>query len=76
MLDETVQQHDMLNYLTQVLIDHDTPAGFESIIGARDKLLRLGRKDTEDSLSSDREGMGCHVVAPVRYQVTEYFQIY
>ena len=66
----------MLNYLAQVLIDHDTPAGFESITGARDKLLRLGRKETEDPLPSDREGMGCHVVAPVCYQVSKYFQTY
>lgn len=53
----------------QVLIDHDSPAGFESIADARDYLLRMGRKEFDDP-SVEHDGLtGCHVVAPVSYML-------
>ncbi|THH04971.1 hypothetical protein EW145_g5134 [Phellinidium pouzarii] len=45
-----------------VLIDHDSTAGFESIAGAREHLLRMGRKELEEPAT--RANTGCHVVAP------------
>ena len=51
-----------------VLIDHDNQVGFECIAEARNKLLRLGRKEVEDPSMKNRADIGCHVVAPVRCQ--------
>lgn len=58
-----------INTLTQVIIDHKTPAGFESVAQARQFLLNMGAKEVEDSETVDWDIRGCHVVAPVRPRV-------
>ncbi|TFK77519.1 Rsm22-domain-containing protein [Pluteus cervinus] len=45
-----------------VLIDHNTPAGFEAIAQAREYLLKLGRAEPEGS--EEVQIRGSHVVAP------------
>ncbi|EJD03728.1 Rsm22-domain-containing protein [Fomitiporia mediterranea MF3/22] len=47
-----------------VLIDHDTSTGFTSIIEARDQLLRMGKRELQDSEIQGDPMTGCHVVAP------------
>ncbi|KAH8119963.1 Rsm22-domain-containing protein [Phellopilus nigrolimitatus] len=47
-----------------VLIDHDSSSGFESIVEAREYLLRMGKRELEDPATQDRADLGCHVVAP------------
>lgn len=52
---------------TIVLIDHNSAAGFEAIAGAREYLLKLGRKELEDpdSRGSNTSSlMGSYVIAP------------
>ncbi|KAF9075038.1 mitochondrial small ribosomal subunit Rsm22-domain-containing protein [Rhodocollybia butyracea] len=49
---------------TIVLIDHNTSAGFENIAEARQVLLKMGRKETEDPTTEDWPIKGSHVVAP------------
>ena len=49
----------------QILIDHSSTAGFESIAEAREVLLRMGRKELEDPETADWPIKGAHVVAPV-----------
>lgn len=49
----------------QILIDHDSPSGFESIAESREYLLRMGRKEFEDTSVECQDHTGCHVVAPV-----------
>ena len=53
------------NILTQVIIDHKTPAGFECVARARQFLLDMGAKEVEDPETADWDIRGCHVVAPV-----------
>jgi ribosomal protein RSM22 (predicted rRNA methylase) len=53
----------------QVIIDHKTPAGFESIAQARRFLLNMGAKEMEDPETADWDIRGCHVVAPVSTQL-------
>lgn len=53
------------NALTQVIIDHKTPAGFECVARARQFLLDMGAKEVEDPETADWDIRGCHVVAPV-----------
>jgi ribosomal protein RSM22 (predicted rRNA methylase) len=54
-------------YLTelQVLIDHNTTAGFECIAEAREYLLKVGRKEVEDPEAANWPIRGSHAVAPV-----------
>ncbi|KAF8347029.1 mitochondrial small ribosomal subunit Rsm22-domain-containing protein [Amanita rubescens] len=50
-----------------VLIDHKTSGGFEAIAEAREYLLKLGKKDLEDSQDHDETDSvvkGSHVIAP------------
>ncbi|TDL28180.1 Rsm22-domain-containing protein [Rickenella mellea] len=47
-----------------ILIDHDSPSGFESIANARDYLLRMGKREFDDPLMGSMDHVGCHVVAP------------
>ncbi|KAL0577279.1 37S ribosomal protein S22 [Marasmius crinis-equi] len=49
---------------TLVLIDHNTKVGFESIAEARQVLLNMGRKETQDPETADWPIRGSHVVAP------------
>ena len=49
----------------QVLIDHNSTAGFECIAKAREYLLNVGRKESEDPATDQRDVRGSHVVAPV-----------
>lgn len=49
---------------TIVIIDHKTPAGFESVAKARQFLLDMGAKEMEDPETAEWETRGCHVVAP------------
>ena len=51
--------------LWQVLIDHNTMSGFESIAEAREQLLKLGRKELGDPEWDGSSTRGSHVVAPV-----------
>ena len=55
------------------MIDHDSPTGFESIAEAREHILRMGRKETEDTSIPVGQVNGCHVVAPVRLFAFESF---
>ncbi|KIK70481.1 hypothetical protein GYMLUDRAFT_32504 [Collybiopsis luxurians FD-317 M1] len=48
---------------TVILIDHNTPSGFENIAEARELLLKMGRKEIEDP-STQWPIRGSHVVAP------------
>lgn len=50
---------------SQVLIDHNTPAGFGAIAEAREFLLSMGRKEFEDPEAEAWPVRGAHVVAPV-----------
>ncbi|KAG5634781.1 hypothetical protein H0H81_000796 [Sphagnurus paluster] len=47
-----------------VIIDHNTPAGFEAIAEAREFLLNMGRKEFEDTEADGWPIRGSHVVAP------------
>ncbi|PSS29720.1 hypothetical protein PHLCEN_2v2868 [Hermanssonia centrifuga] len=47
-----------------VLIDHNTTAGFENIAEARETLLRMGKKESQDPETVDWPIRGSHVVAP------------
>jgi hypothetical protein len=49
----------------QVLIDHSTSNGFESIAEAREVLLKMGRKELTDPATKDEPVRGSHVIAPV-----------
>ncbi|KAF8841935.1 hypothetical protein BDN67DRAFT_966448 [Paxillus ammoniavirescens] len=49
---------------TIILIDHNSPAGFENIAQARQLLLEMGRKEMEDLETADTPFRGSHVVAP------------
>lgn len=51
----------------QVLLDHNTNAGFEAIVEAREFLLKMGKKELDDSEAADWPVRGCHVVAPVSF---------
>lgn len=53
-----------LNSTRQILIDHNSRTGFESIIEARDLLLNMGKHEMEDP-DTTSEIKGSHVVAPV-----------
>ena len=55
----------MHSHLLQVLIDHNTTAGFECIAQAREDLLRMGKREMEDPTAEDWPVRGSHVVAPV-----------
>ncbi|KAF5392572.1 hypothetical protein D9757_002254 [Collybiopsis confluens] len=48
---------------TLILIDHNTPGGFENIAEARELLLSMGRRELDDSFAQNRM-RGSHVVAP------------
>jgi len=50
----------------QIIVDHNTAAGFESVIEAREYLLRQGRNELTELQENDEEIKGLHVVAPVR----------
>ncbi|KAF8665511.1 hypothetical protein AX16_000525 [Volvariella volvacea WC 439] len=47
-----------------VLLDHNTPAGFDAIAEAREYLLKLGRKELEDPAAESSPIRGSHAVAP------------
>ncbi|KAJ4485621.1 mitochondrial small ribosomal subunit Rsm22-domain-containing protein, partial [Lentinula aciculospora] len=49
---------------TLILIDHNTPDGFENIAEAREFLLKMGRKEVEDPSTEDWPIRGSHVIAP------------
>ncbi|KIL01021.1 hypothetical protein PAXRUDRAFT_821028 [Paxillus rubicundulus Ve08.2h10] len=49
---------------TIILIDHNSPAGFENIAQARQLLLEMGLKEMEDLEMTDTPFRGSHVVAP------------
>ncbi|KAL0951798.1 hypothetical protein HGRIS_008465 [Hohenbuehelia grisea] len=55
---------------TIVLIDHNTPEGFENIAEAREHLLNVGRKEFDDPLAEEWPIRGCHVVAPCPHDAT------
>lgn len=53
-----------------MLVDHNTPAGFEAIAEAREFLLRMGRKEVAELKEGkikahNAAACGSHVVAPV-----------
>lgn len=54
----------------QVLIDHNTSAGFDAIAEARELLLSMGRKEFEDPEAEAWPVRGAHVVAPVSVSTT------
>lgn len=64
---ELVYPKILTNYqsVIQILIDHDTSTGFECIAEAREQLLRMGRREFEDTAVQDHPTSGCHVIAPV-----------
>ncbi|KIJ66366.1 hypothetical protein HYDPIDRAFT_180817 [Hydnomerulius pinastri MD-312] len=49
---------------TIIIIDHNSPTGFENILEARQMLLDLGRKELEDPETQGLPIRGSHVVAP------------
>jgi hypothetical protein len=66
--------HLFINKLTnmyrciKVIIDHGTPAGFDSVAQARELLLDLGRNEVSSQVEQSNESgrvPGSHVVAPV-----------
>ena len=59
----------------QILIDHDTHAGFGNIAEAREFLLKQGRKHADNPNSTDEVNQGCHVIAPVR-KITPHPHVY
>ncbi|TFY79446.1 hypothetical protein EWM64_g4571 [Hericium alpestre] len=46
-----------------IIIDHNTRAGFQNIIEAREYLLNMGRRETEDP-DGDSQIKGAYIVAP------------
>jgi ribosomal protein RSM22 (predicted rRNA methylase) len=55
----------------QVIIDHGTPSGFDSVAQARELLLELGRRELkartdEPPAEQNTREAGSYVVAPVR----------
>lgn len=48
-----------------MLIDHNSPLGFECIAEARQYLLDMGAKEVNDPAAADWNIRGSHVVAPV-----------
>lgn len=53
------------HYISKVLIDHNTTAGFEAIAEARQYLLNMGSKEFKDTEADHWPVRGSHVVAPV-----------
>ncbi|KAF9486377.1 Rsm22-domain-containing protein [Pholiota conissans] len=49
---------------TIILIDHNTPRGFEAIAYAREYILSLGKAESEDPSKTTSATIGAHVVAP------------
>lgn len=55
-----------------MLIDHNTPQGFEAIAYAREYILSLGKAEIEDpeiASMTPSATLGAHVVAPVGFKL-------
>ena len=54
---------------TIILIDHDTTEGFKAVAHAREHVLEMSRLETGDSEITSGGPTGCHVLAPVSFEI-------